>query len=80
MSTILLEEVGKLTRLEKLELARYILDVIASEEKPGEMEPELQLELERRWHEIEAGEVDLFTGEQLSAKINERYGWNVSIP
>ena len=80
MSTILFEEVGKLTRLEKLELARYLLDVIASEEKPGEIEPEFHMELERRWREIETGETDLFTGGQLNAEIERRYGWKVSLP
>lgn len=78
MSTVLLEEVGRLTRLEKLQLARYLLDVIAGEEKSGEIE--LELQLERRWLEIEAGEAELFTGEQLNSEIESRYGWKISLP
>lgn len=82
MSTSILEEVSKLTKLEKIELARYLFDEITKEELDDEFElsDEQKAELDRRWVEIEDGTAELFTGEQISKELKEKYGINVSLP
>ena len=82
MSTSILEEVSKLTRLEKIELARFLFEEIANEEAEDDFElsDEQKVELDRRWAEIEDGTVELFTGEQISKELKEKYGITVSLP
>jgi putative addiction module component (TIGR02574 family) len=82
MSTNLIEEVSKLTKLEKIELARYLFDEITKEELDDEFELSdyQKAELDRRWEEIENGTAELFTGEQISKELKEKYGITVSLP
>ncbi len=82
MSTSIIEEVSKLTKLEKIELARYLFDEITKEELDDEFElsDEQKAELDRRWAEIEDGTAELFTGEQISKELKEKYGITVSLP
>jgi len=82
MSTIIIEAVSKLTRLEKIELARYLFDEITKEELDDEFElsDEQKAELDRRWAEIENGTAELYTGEQISKELKEKYGITVSLP
>jgi len=82
MSTSILEEVSKLTKLEKIELARFLFDEITKEELDDEFElsDEQKAELDRRWAEIEDGTAELFTGEQISKELKEKYGITVSLP
>ncbi len=78
MQTALLKEVNKLSRQEKLALAHYLLDELASEEV--ELSPEQQAELESRWQEIESDSTDLYTGSQISDELKRKYGWDISLP
>ncbi len=78
MQAALLKEVDKLSRQEKLALAHYLLDELASEEV--ELSPEQQAELESRWQEIENDSAELYTGSQISDELKEKYGWNISLP
>jgi putative addiction module component (TIGR02574 family) len=82
MSTNILEEVSKLTRLEKIELARYLFDEITKEELDEEFElsDEQKAELDRRCAEIENDTADFCTGEEFSKELKERYGITVSLP
>jgi putative addiction module component (TIGR02574 family) len=82
MSTIILEEVSKLTTLEKNELARYLFDEITKEELDDEFElsNEQKAELDRRVAGIEDGTAELFTGEQISKELKEKYGFTISPP
>lgn len=82
MSTSIIEEVAKLTRLEKIELARYLLDEVTKEELEDEFElsEEQKMELDRRWEEFENGTAELVTGEQISKELKEKYGITVSLP
>ena len=82
MSTSILEEVSKLTRLEKIELARFLFEEIANEEAEDDFElsAEQKVELDRRWAEIEEGTAELFTGKQISKELKEKYGITVSLP
>ncbi len=78
MQAALLKEVNKLSRQEKLALAHYLLDELASEEV--ELSPEQQAELESRWQEIESDSTDLYTGSQISDELKRKYGWDISLP
>lgn len=82
MSPSFIDEISKLTRLEKLELARYLLDELIKDEREEEFElsDEQKAELDRRWAEIEDGTAELFTGEQISKELKEKYGITVSLP
>ena len=73
MSPNFLDEISKLTKLEKLELARYLLDELIKDEREEEFElsDEQKAELDRRWAEIEDGTAELFTGEQISEELKE---------
>ncbi len=77
MQTALLKEVNKLSRQEKLALAHYLLDELASGEV--ELSPEQQAELESRWQEIENDSAELYTGSQMSDELKEKYGWDISL-
>ena len=82
MSPSFIDEISKLTRLEKLELARYLLDELikAGREEEFELSDEQKAELDRRWAEVENGTAELFTGEQISKELKEKYGITVSLP
>jgi len=82
MSPSLIDEISKLTRLEKLELARYLLDELIQDEREEELElsDEQKTELDRRWAKVENGTAELFTGEEISEELKEKYGVNVSLP
>ena len=82
MSPSLIDEISKLTKLEKLELARYLLDELIKDEREEEFElsDEQKAELDRRWTEVEDGTAELFTGEQISKELKEKYGITVSLP
>ena len=82
MSTNILEEVSKLTRLEKIELARFLFEEIANEELDDEFElsAEQKADLDQAMIEIESGTADLCTGEEFSKEIKEKYGISVSLP
>ncbi len=82
MSPSLIDEISKLTRLEKLELARYLLDELIKDEREEEFElsDEQKAELDRSWAEVEDCTAELFTGEQISKELKEKYGINVSLP
>lgn len=82
MSTTLIEEVSKLTKLEKIELARYLFDEITTEELDDEFElsAEQNADLKQVTIEIENGTADLCTGEQISKELKEKYGIVVLLP
>lgn len=82
MSSTIIEEVAKLTKLEKIELARYLLDEVAKDELEDDLElsVEQKAELDRRWEEIENGTAELITGEEFSKELKEKYGISVSLP
>ncbi len=82
MSPSFIGEISKLTRLEKLELARYLLDELIQDgrEEEFELSEEQKVELDRRWAEVEDGTAELFTGERISKELKEKYGINVSLP
>jgi putative addiction module component (TIGR02574 family) len=82
MSTSIIEEVSKLTKLEKIELARYLFDEITKEELDDEFElsDEQKADLDQAMVEIENGTADLCTGEEFSKEIKEKYGITVSLP
>lgn len=82
MSTNILEEVSKLTRLEKIELTRFLFEEIANEEADDDFElsDEQKAELDRRWAEIENDSADFCSGEEFSKELKERYGITVSLP
>lgn len=82
MSTSIIEEVSKLTKLEKIELARYLFDEITKEELEDgfELSDEQKAELDRRWAEIEDSTAEFFTSEQIRKELKENYGINVSLP
>jgi len=82
MSTSLIEEVAKLTRFEKIELARFLFEEIANEEAEDDFElsDEQKADLDQAWAEIENGTAELFTGEEISKELKEKYGITVSIP
>jgi len=82
MSTSILEEVSKLTRLEKIELVRYLFEEIANEEAEDDFElsDEQKADLDQAWSEIENGTAELFTGEQISKELQEKYGIVVLFP
>lgn len=82
MSSTIIEEVAKLTKLEKIELARYLLDEVAKDELEDDFElsVEQKAELDRRWEEIENGTAELVTGEEISKELKEKYGISVSLP
>jgi putative addiction module component (TIGR02574 family) len=78
----ILEEISKLTKLEKIELIRFLLDEITKEELDDEFElSEVQkAELDRSWAEIENGTAELYTGKQISKELKEKYGIIASLP
>ncbi len=78
MQAAILKEVNKLSRQEKLALAHYLLDELASGEV--ELSSEQQAELESRWQEIEADTAELYTGTKLSDDLKSQYGWDISLP
>lgn len=80
MSSLILEEISKLTKSEKLELARYILEEISKEEEDFELTPQQKAELDQYWEEIENGTAELQSGEQISDELNKRYGIHISLP
>ena len=82
MSTNIIEEVSKLTKLEKIELARYLFDEITKEELEDDFElsAEQKADLDQAWAEIENGTAELYTGEQISKELKEKYGITVSLP
>jgi len=82
MSTTILDEISKLTKLEKIELIRFLLDEITKEEleEDFELSDEQKAELDQAWAEIENGTAELFTGEQISKELKEKYGIIVSLP
>jgi putative addiction module component (TIGR02574 family) len=82
MNPSLIDEISKLTRLEKLELARYLLDELIKDEKEEafELSYEQKAELDRRWAEVENGTAEVFTSEQINKELKEKYGINVSLP
>jgi putative addiction module component (TIGR02574 family) len=81
MHATIFDTVEKLSRLEKLELARYLLTELAKEEQAASsLTQEEQAELERRWIEIESDATELLSGEQFAHEIKSRYGWEVSLP
>ena len=82
MSTSIIEEVSKLTRLEKIELARYLFDEITKEELEDDFElsAEQKADLDQALFEIENGTADLYTGEEFSKELKEKYGISVSLP
>lgn len=82
MSTSIIEEVSKLTKLEKIELARYLFDEITKEELEDDFDlsPEQKTDLDQAIAEIENGTAELFTGEEISKELKEKYGITVSIP
>lgn len=82
MITSIIEEVAKLTRLEKIELARFLFEEIANEEAEDDFElsDEQKADLDRISAEIENGTAELFTGEEISKELKEKYGITVSIP
>lgn len=82
MSTTVIEEVAKMTKLEKIELARYLFDEIAKEELEGDFELSLEqkADLDQAMVEIENGTADLYTGEEFSKELKEKYGITVSLP
>jgi putative addiction module component (TIGR02574 family) len=82
MSSTIIEEVAKLTKLEKIELARYLLDEVAKVELEDDFElsDDQKAELDRRWEEIENGTAELVTGEEISKELKEKYGISVSLP
>lgn len=82
MSISIIEEVSKLTKLEKIELARYLFDEITKEELDDEFElsDEQKADLDQAMVEIENGTADLCTGEEFSKEIKEKYGITVSLP
>lgn len=79
MQAATLEAIGKLNRLEKLELAHYLLDELAKEEAV-ELSAEQQTELLSRWQEIENDTTELSTGIQIRDELKEKYGWSISLP
>lgn len=82
MSTSIIEEVSKLTKLEKIELARYLFDEITKEELEDDFElsAEQKADLDQAMVEIENGTADLYTGEEFSKELKEKYGITVSLP
>ena len=82
MSATLLEEVSKLSKLEKIELARYLFDEITKEELEDEFDltAEQKADLDQGWAEIENGTAELYTGEEISKELKEKYGITVSLP
>jgi putative addiction module component (TIGR02574 family) len=82
MSTNILEEVSKLTKHEKIELARFLFEEIATyaNEDEFELSDEQKVELDQAWAEIENGTAELYSGGDISKELNERYGVKVSIP
>ncbi len=82
MSSTIIEEVAKLSKLEKIELAKYLLDEVAKYEFEDDFElsEEQKEELDQRWEEIENGTTELATVEEISKKLKEKYGIVVSFP
>lgn len=82
MNSNILQEISKLTRLEKIELIRFLLNEISKEESDDafELSDDQKAELERRWAEIENGTAELYTGEKISKELKEKYGILASLP
>lgn len=82
MSTSILEEVSKLTRLEKIELARFLFEEIANEEAEDDFElsDEQKADLDQAMIEIENDSANFCSGEEFSKEIKEKYGITVSLP
>lgn len=82
MNENILQEISKLTRLEKIELIRFLLDEISKEESDNafELSDDQKAELDRSWAEIENGTAELYTGEQISKELKEKYGIIAYLP
>jgi putative addiction module component (TIGR02574 family) len=82
MSSTIIEEVAKLSKLEKIELAHYLLDEVAKDELEGDFElsSEQKTALDTRWAQIENGTAELISGEEISKELKEKYGITVSFP
>ena len=82
MNATILEEISKLTKLEKIELIRFLLNEISKEELDDEFElsDDQKAELDRSWAEIENGTAELYTGEQITKELKEKYGIIASLP
>jgi putative addiction module component (TIGR02574 family) len=82
MNATILEEISKLTKLEKIELIRFLLDEITKEDLDDafELSEDQKTELDRSWAEIENGTAELYTGEQITKELKEKYGIIASLP
>jgi putative addiction module component (TIGR02574 family) len=61
------EQARKLTQQELAELMDALADM--AEEDPGEIDPELLEECDRRWEAYERGEVKTYSWEEVKARI-----------
>lgn len=81
MSTSILEEVAKRTRLEKIELARFLPGEIANEEAEDDFElsGKQRADFDQAWAQIESGTAELFTEEEINKELKEQHGITASI-
>jgi putative addiction module component (TIGR02574 family) len=78
---LITSEVLKLDRLSRIELIRRLAESIVREERAGsdaedepELTPEQAQEIDRRMKLFEAGKMTTIPGEQVTARLIEKYG------
>ncbi|MCB0517393.1 MAG: addiction module protein [Lewinellaceae bacterium] len=82
---VLKSEALKLKRAELFEFTKFLIDAIKVKEGGGsnvsdtELSPEWKEEIQRRWKEIESGEAELFTLDQIQAELNKEFGFDITV-
>jgi putative addiction module component (TIGR02574 family) len=69
----LLEAAMALPEAERMELAAVLWESVEEGRGPL-LSPEWRAEIARRIHEIDSGEVQTLTEEEVNARLNEKYG------
>lgn len=64
----------KLDKLDRKELAYFLLDSILDEKGEDALPPEQQTELDHRLEAFKNGEMDLIPGESFEAELKARHG------
>jgi putative addiction module component (TIGR02574 family) len=76
-------EVLKLSRLQRIEIIRLLVDSIANEEKGQDDQGVAQAqaeEIDRRLARFDAGEAKAISGELVHAELAQKYGLQLSTP
>lgn len=75
-AAILKEQVLSLTKIERLELARLLLDSVAEEEQTNQLFDSQIAELKNRLKAFREGRMRTITGKDLHEKLTQKYGFS----